>query len=99
MKWRPGKEGEEVLTHPETVSSTTSCGHKIQPWRDGSCSFLWMDGLEHNLLPNISVHWARLLHWAPFAVGVSAVQLALGKTCQSSSLSCGCGDGTVVSAL
>ena len=62
-----------------TGSSTTSCGHKIQPWRDGSCSSLWTGGLKHRLLRNISAHRASLLHCAPCAVGSSALQPGLGK--------------------
>lgn len=104
MKWRPGEEEEEVLTHPEIGSSTTSCGHEIQPRRDGSCSSLWTGGLHHRLLPNI--YRAPLLHCAPCAGGVSVPQLALGQTCRSSSPApssvrwdSGYGDGTAVPAL
>lgn len=83
MKWRPGKEEEEALTHPEVGSSTTSSGHKIQPQRDGSCSSLWTDGLKHRLLPHISAHGAPLLHWAPCAINVPVLQLALVQMHQS----------------
>lgn len=85
MKWRPGQERGEALTHPATGSSTTSCGHKIQPWRDGLSSSLWTGGSNHRVLPDISALGAPILHCAPCAVGVSVLQVAPGQTCRSSS--------------
>lgn len=85
MKWRPGKEEEEALTHPEAGFSTTSCAHKTQAQGDGSCSSLWIDGLKQRLVPHISAHGGPLLHWAPCAIDVPVLQLALVQMHQSPS--------------